>query len=66
MDIRELRTGNFVKYEACTYEVMAVNILGSEKLNVKAVNHDWGVELCGINEVTPLEITTDFLKSTHV
>lgn len=62
MNIRELRIGNYVNYEACTYEVITINILGGEKLYVKAVNHQWGVEPCGINEVVPLEITTDFLK----
>ena len=62
MNIRELRIGNYVNYEACTYEVKAVNIIGGEKLYVTAVNQQWGVEPCGINEVAPLEITTDFLK----
>lgn len=62
MNIKELRTGNLVNYEACTYEVIAINTLGSEKLNVKAFNHDWGVEICSMEEVEPLEITTDLLK----
>lgn len=62
MNIKELRTGNLVNYEECAYEIMAINTLGNDRLNVKAVNHEWGVELCLIEEVAPLEITPDFLK----
>jgi len=62
MNIKELRTGNIVIFEACTYEVMAINVIGDEKLYMRAVNHDWGVEPCGVNEVTPLEITPDVLR----
>lgn len=62
MNIKELRTGNLVIFEACTYEIMGVNVIGTPKINVKAVNHEWGVEMCGINEVKGIEITTDFLK----
>ncbi len=62
MDIRELRIDNLIIYEACTYKIVITNSLGKEMLRVKAVNQDWGVESCGINEVSPLEITPDFLK----
>lgn len=62
MNIKELRAGNLVIYEACTYEVVGVNTIGAEKLNVRAVNHDWGVEICSIDEVQGISITTDWLK----
>jgi hypothetical protein len=59
MNTGELRIGNLVIYEACTYEVTVIN---PPKLGVKAVNHDWGKETCGSNEVEGIPITTDFLK----
>lgn len=64
MNIKELRIGNLINYEACTYEIMAINTLNKDRLNVKAVNHEWGVELCLVEEVTPLEITPNLLKKT--
>lgn len=45
MNIKELRTGNLINYEACTCQIMAINTLNKDRLNVKAVNHEWGVEL---------------------
>lgn len=63
MDIRELRAGNLVNYEACTYEVVRIDTIEGEKLNVRAANHDWGVEMCGINEVEGIDITPAFLKA---
>lgn len=63
MNIRELRVGNLVIYEACTYQVMRINGIGKPSLNVKAVNHEWGVEKCGVNEVEGLPIDTMFLKN---
>lgn len=62
MNIKELRIGNLINYEACTCQIMAINTLNKDRLNVKAVNHEWGVELCLVEEVTPLEITPNFLK----
>ena len=62
MNINELRVGNIINYEACSYMVMGINIMGKENLNVKAVNHDWGVEMCGINEVEGLPIDDEMLK----
>lgn len=62
MNIKELRAGNLVIYEACTYEVVGVNIIGTGKVNVRAVNHDWGIEGCGIDEIEGLPITTEWLK----
>ena len=41
MNIKELRIGNLVNYEACTYEIVVINTIGNERLNVKAVNHEW-------------------------
>ena len=64
MNIKELRIGNLINYEACTCQIMAINTLNKDRLNVKAVNHEWGVELCLVEEVTPLEITLNFLKKT--
>lgn len=48
-EITELRVGNLLIYEACAYEVMGINVIETPKLNVKAVNHEWGVERCGEN-----------------
>lgn len=62
MKIRELRAGNIVDYETIPYEVLRINVIGAESLNVKAVNHNWGVEMCGINEVTGIAITAGFLE----
>lgn len=62
MKIQELRAGNLVIYEACTYEIMRIDVIGVEKLNVKAVNNDWGIEMCGIDEISPIEITPDVLR----
>lgn len=62
MKARQLRTGNIVLYENCYYEVRAVNVTGIPKLNVKAINHDWGTEVCGVNEVEGADISADFLK----
>ena len=62
MNTNELRIGNLINYEACTYEIVGINALGNTILNVKAVNHQWGLEICGVNEVEGLEITKDFLK----
>lgn len=62
MNIKELRAGNLVIYEACTYEVVGVNIIGTGKVNVRAVNHNWGIEQCGVDEVEGITITPDWLK----
>ena len=62
MNIKELRIGNLVTYNACTYEVAAINTFCGEKLNVKPINNEWEVEISRMEEVKPLEITTDFLK----
>ena len=62
MRIKELRTGNVVDYETIPYEVLRINIIDKESLCVKAVNHDWEVETCGINEVKEIDITPGFLK----
>ena len=61
MNVKDLRTGNLVICEACTYEVVGVNNIGVPKLTVTAVNHKWGYEICGIGEVEGIAITTDFL-----
>ena len=37
-------------------------LLSPPKLTIEAVNHDWGSEICGFNEVQGIDITTDFLK----
>ena len=62
MEIEELRVKNLVIYEACTYKVEGVNIIGVPKLNVKAVNHKWGIELCSPAEVSGIELTPEILK----
>jgi len=61
MNIEELRTGNLVIYETCTYEVLRVDA-PSQSLSVRAVNHEWEIEPCGINEVSPIDIYPEMLK----
>ena len=65
IEITELRVGNLLIYEACAYEVMGINVIETPKLNVKAVNHEWGVETCGINEIEGMPITPDWLKKNN-
>jgi hypothetical protein len=70
MNIKELRIGNLIIYEACTFELKAISIKqqpglegGSHILLVKSCNHpEWKPDKCGINEVQGIDITTDFLK----
>ena len=62
MNIKELRTGNIVVYEACSFMVMETSIVETERLRVKPVKHDWEIETCGVNEVEGLPIDEDWLK----
>lgn len=70
MNIKELRIGNLIIYEACTFELKAISIKqqpglegGPHILLVKSCNHpEWEPDKCGINEVQGIEITTGFLK----
>ena len=62
MEAVQLRTGNFVVFEACDYEVLGINVIGTPKLNVKAANGKWGVEMCSPGAVDGIEITPGWLK----
>ena len=66
MNIKELRIGNLIIYEACTFELKAISIKqqpglegGPHILLVKSCNHqEWRPDKCGINEVQGIDITT--------
>lgn len=62
MNIQEIRVGNLVIYEACTYIIVRVDAL-SGMLNVRAANHEWGVEPCSLSEITGIDITPEILKA---
>lgn len=62
MNIRELRVGNIVIYEACYFMVLDINTSQKPFLVVKSVNHDWGNDKCGINEVEGVPIDDDILR----
>lgn len=70
MNIKELRIGNLIIYEACTFVLKAIPIREQPELNeethvllVQSLHHpEWDPDICGINEVQGIEITTGFLK----
>lgn len=62
MDIKGIRAGNLLIYEACTCIVLGTDITGPARLCVKAVSHDWGNETCGSGEVEGIEITPEILE----
>lgn len=62
MNIRELRAGNIVIYEACYFMVLDINTSQKPFLVVKPVNHDWKNDKCGINEVEGVPIDDDILR----
>ncbi len=73
MNIKELRNGNLLIYEACTYIFKGLYFKERKTdenkteeipvLTVKSANHDWNNETCGINEVEGILITPEWLKA---
>lgn len=73
MNIKELRIGNLLIYEACTYILKGLYFkeIRTDKnkteevpvLIVKAARQDWQNETCGLNEVEGIRITPEWLKA---
>lgn len=73
MNIKELRIGNLLIYEACTYILKGLYFkeIRTDKnkteevpvLIVKAAGQNWQNETCGLNEVEGIRITPEWLKA---
>lgn len=68
MNVSDFRLGNFVIYEACDHVIRGINLKKNNRgeevavFTVSAINHDWGEDTCGVEELKGLDLEPELLK----